>query len=74
MTTRSQAEAAALSPPDNRPCNWGNLSVNSLAISTALSAEREPITAVYPIEASRAASAEPAGPVPPRIPMRIPTQ
>src|SRR5687767_14105271 len=33
--------------------------------------DRDPITASYPIVARRAANALPAGPVPPRIPMRI---
>ena len=73
MTTTSQSAAAALSPYDSSGSMSGQRCTMPSRASIARYFDREPITDSYPIDARRAASALPAGPVPPRIPIRIGT-
>ena len=68
-TTTSHWAAPALSDALMSRFRPGHLASVWSRISSARSFEREPITTSRPADASRAASALPAGPVPPRMPI-----
>ena len=73
MTMSSQSAAPALSPAVSRSASCGHLPTRSSTVSIARYFDREPMTTSWPMLASRAARPLPAGPVPPRIPMRMAT-
>ncbi len=69
----SHSAAPALSPAVRRSVSCGHLPTSSSTVSIARYFDREPMTTSWPMLASRAAKPLPAGPVPPRIPMRMAT-
>src|ERR687894_2288564 len=70
ITTTSVSAAWALSPAPIVRLRSGHWSSRVSTTSIARYFDRDPTTTSNPTEASRAASALPAGPVPPRMPMR----
>jgi hypothetical protein len=70
-TTTSALAASALLPAPIDSFRSGHCSSNWSTASMARYFDREPTTTSKPTDASRAASADPAGPVPPRIPIRM---
>ena len=71
ITTRSASAAPSLSAASMVSSRPAHCSFRPSTTSRARYRDREPMTVSKPTDASRAASALPAGPVPPRIPMRI---